>query len=419
MFLAPDGRVFNAGPNGDSKFLNPNAYSLNGTAANTWSTAYTAAFRRWRGYGSAVMYSPGKILVIGGAGWPAVTNTTEIIDLNTPAAPTFQQATAMRFARTHANATILADGKVLVTGGCDQDRTDDSDAILIPELWTPPAAGTTGGGTWTLMNEMAVPRLYHSTAVLLPDATLLTTGGGQGGGFRDHPDYQIFTPPYLCTGQARPVISSAPSAVAYGQSFTIASTAAASNVRTTLVRLSSVTHSFNMNQRFLELVPTYTQAGQLTMTAPTNPNICPPGHYMLFLLNAAGIPSEAKIIAIGNDACAATVALTSATVVSSPSNCERVTRFTVSNPTNLSVQPNYRWSVNGTYIPGNDGLNTLDWATNTTAPTVQVQIEATRNCAGSPVSGTLSFTSYFPNCNPGCAGCKTQPVSANQSLTGK
>ena len=292
MFLAPDGRVFNAGPNVQTGFFNPTSATIGPTASGTWTdgprhllgqsvpstlpvgttTAPAMGSGKYdynqRGAGTACMYQPGKILIAGGAGTNGVTKTTELLDL-TVATPQWQAGAAMKLPRTHFNSTILPDGTVLVTGGSGTGTTSDSDAQLNAELWTPPDAGNSGG-TWTLLAPMLVSRLYHSTAILLPDATVLSTGGGQGGGFTDHPDYEIFTPPYLCKGYTRPTISYAPQALAYGQTFTVTSSNAATVARATLVRLSSVTHSFNMNQRFLELTPTYysSQPGQLSLVAP-------------------------------------------------------------------------------------------------------------------------------------------------------
>ena len=58
-----------------------------------------------------------------------------------------------------------------------------------------------------------------------------------------------------------------------------------------------MTDSFNANQRINFLVP-QVAGGNLTATAPPNANVCPPGHYMLFILNSQGVPSVAKIVQI-------------------------------------------------------------------------------------------------------------------------
>ncbi|GAA3931812.1 galactose oxidase early set domain-containing protein [Hymenobacter algoricola] len=396
MFLAPDGQVFNAGPNIDTGFLNPTTAPIGTTAAGKWgSTLYPAPHGHYREYGSAVMYAPGKILILGGGLGNTITATTEHVDITTSGVATFLPATStasMRYARKHLNATLLADGTVLVTGGM-RDNSSDSDisAVLPAELWTPPTFGSPGG-TWTTLAAMDVPRLYHSTAVLLPDATVLSVGGGQGGVFQDHPDYEIFTPPYLCQGLTRPQISSAPQAVAFGQSFTITVPGASDIARfgkVTLVRLSSVTHSFNMNQRFLPLTPTAATGTTLSLTAPADSRQCPPGHYMLFVLDANGTPSQASILSIRASACKSSPTITQ-TAGSIQNPCDRTTRFSVSG---ISAGTTYTWLVNGQTLAANQP--SIDVATSSNGPTAQVSVELT----GSPGCGVSSqLTSYFPAC---------------------
>jgi hypothetical protein len=269
------------------------------------------------------MYAPGQLLILGGIGSSTaqpVARSGELLDLNTLGAQ-WQPAADMAFPRMHVNATVLADGTVLVTGGSSKSSVIESNAILPAELWTPPTAAAPGG-TWTTLNAMRRARLYHSTAVLLPDATVLSTGGGQGGGgdgqFDDHADFELFTPPYLCRGLARPRITSAPQTVVYGQPFIVVSPEAG-NIRrygrAALVRLSSVTHSFNMNQLYIPLALSAGAASnELSLMTPTNPNVCPPGHYMLFLIDGNGTPSHASIVAVGSSACATTLSIAHAEV---------------------------------------------------------------------------------------------------------
>ncbi|MGH7525405.1 MAG: galactose oxidase early set domain-containing protein, partial [Gemmatimonadales bacterium] len=104
-------------------------------------------------------------------------------------------------------------------------------------------------------------------------------------------------PPYLFSG-AGPVIGDAPGSVGHGVTFFVATPDAGAVTRVTLVRLAAVTHAFDQNQRFNEL-DFRRSAGGLTVTAPTSGGLAPPGHYMLFLLNDDGVPSEAKMVRIG------------------------------------------------------------------------------------------------------------------------
>lgn len=288
MLLAPDGRVFNSGPQKTSRFLNT-------SGAGTWSDGPDSALGTdpqadVRSYGTSVMYDHGKVLNIGGGSPP--TNHTETIDLNSPAA--WQYAGSMAYARRQVNATVLPDGKVLVTGGTSAAGFNNpAGAVLPAEMWNPSSR------TWTTMASMQVPRLYHSTAVLLPDGRVLSAGGGMGGGDQgaiDRPNAEIYSPPYLFKG-ARPRITSAPTSVNYGQAFFVQTPDASSITKVTWVRLSSVTHSFNQNQRINYL--TFTPgAGRIDITAPSNRNVCPPGHYMLFILNGNDVPSVAKIVSV-------------------------------------------------------------------------------------------------------------------------
>jgi len=107
---------------------------------------------------------------------------------------------------------------------------------------------------------------------------------------------QIFSPPYLFKGP-RPAIASVTGPVQFGQPFKVRVGVGADVKQATWVRLSSVTHSFNFNQRINFLA--FTRAGDdLTVTAPASANVCPPGHYMLFVISQAGVPSVAKIVQI-------------------------------------------------------------------------------------------------------------------------
>ena len=191
----------------------------------------------------------------------------------------------MAFARRQLNATILPDGQVLVTGGTSGPGFNDPTApVFAAEMWNPATEN------WTTMASAQITRIYHSTALLLPDGRILSMGGN---GF---PQTEIYEPPYLFKG-TRPAINSAPATVNYGQSFFLQTPDAAGVTQVTWIRLSSVTHAFNMDQRFSRL--SFSQvAGGLNVVAPLNPNLAPPGHYMLFILNSNGVPSVAKIIQV-------------------------------------------------------------------------------------------------------------------------
>jgi hypothetical protein len=279
MFLAPNGRVFYAGESQGTAYLST-------SGAGSWTNVGNR-LQPSREYGGAVMYEPGKILYAGGA---RTTNTAEIIDLN-QAAPVWRWTGSMRFARRHLNATILPTGDVLVTGGLGgSTHTDETRAVFAAELWKP------GTGTWTQLASGSVIRGYHSTAILLPDGRVLVSGSGDSERATDQQTSELYSPPYLFKG-ARPVISSSPTTLSYGQTFFVGTAQASSITRVSLVRLGSTTHAFNMNQRFNRLTFTQT-AGGLSVKVPASRNLVPPGHYMVFILNGNGVPSTAKIVQV-------------------------------------------------------------------------------------------------------------------------
>jgi hypothetical protein len=111
---------------------------------------------------------------------------------------------------------------------------------------------------------------------------------------------QIFSPPYLFRGP-QPVISSAPTSAQYGQTIAVSSPDAASITTIKLIRPGSTTHGFNMTQRIVHLSFTRAADGTLQVQMPTNPNLAPPGPYMLFLLNSQGVPSKAAMLFLSSN----------------------------------------------------------------------------------------------------------------------
>lgn len=278
LLLAPNGKVFNPGPDRATRFLNT-------AGTGSWIPGPTSNFG-YRDYGSSVMYDDGKVLIVGG-GPP--TNSAEVVNLNF-GIPVWRNVAGMAFARRQMNATILADGKVLVTGGTSGTGFNNPNgSVLAAEIWDPNTE------RWTTMAGMRVIRIYHSTAVLLPDGRVLSGGGGLGGNDIEHRDIEIYSPPYLFNG-ARPTITSAPATISQGQTFTVATPNANDIAEVTLVKLSSTTHAFNEGQRINYLSFTPVSQTSLNVTAPGSANLCSPGHYMMFLINRNGVPSVAKFV---------------------------------------------------------------------------------------------------------------------------
>jgi hypothetical protein len=150
------------------------------------------------------------------------------------------------------------------------------------------------------MASNQVARVYHSTTLLLPDGRVLSTGSGDGPGLPRELNAEIYSPPYLFRGP-RPVIAGAPTEVGYGEAFFVATPDAGRIARVSLVRLASVTHAFDQNQRFSDL-SFRKRAGGLTVTAPELGTIAPPGHYLLFILDGNGVPSTARIVRVSRPA---------------------------------------------------------------------------------------------------------------------
>jgi hypothetical protein len=177
-----------------------------------------------------------------------------------------------------------------VTGGVGTTDPDNiSTAAFAAEMWSPTSE------RFTAMAPMATPRVYHSTALLLPDGRVLVGGGGEYQGFQpDQLNAEIYSPPYLFKG-ARPTVTSSPSVLQYGAQFAVQTPDAANIASVALLRLGSVTHAFNENQRYVPLSFS-ASPGTLTVQAPANSNIAPLGYYMLFLVNNTGVPSVGAFV---------------------------------------------------------------------------------------------------------------------------
>ncbi|MCJ1261176.1 hypothetical protein MMC22_001040 [Lobaria immixta] len=296
LFAWKGGSVFQAGP---SKAMN-----WYGTAGAGSTKA--AGLRAGDGdsmNGNAVLYDAvaGKILTVGGApnyqdstGAPTTaTFNAHIITLgNQNANPTVDTINNMYFQRAFHNSVVLPDGKVFIVGGqVTPQPFSDATSILTPEIWNP------NGFHFVKAAPQPIPRNYHSVAVLLLDGTVFSGGGGLCGDCAtNHYDAQIYYPPYLYTASgalaARPTINSVSTgAVGVGKSFTVGTTGCTTAY--SLIRYSSTTHTVNTDQRRLAL----TSNGN-TITIPGDPGVALPGYYMIFCLNAAGVPSVAKTIQI-------------------------------------------------------------------------------------------------------------------------
>jgi len=294
QFLAPDGRLFRAGPEELTDWLE--------VGTGTWSDVEPEHRNEARYQGTAAMYDEGKILLAGGCSEHGCSDvsavaTAEVIDLKDPS-PAWRAVAPMAFARHSHHATLLPDGTVLITGGTDRPEifNEEADGILEAELWDPATE------TFSRVAPMDEPRHFQSTAVLLPDGRVLVAGGAFGPSppeARFSWTGQIFSPPYLGRGR-RPTIAKAPSGVGYGQGFTIETPDSSEISRVTLVGLSASSQTWNGSQRLARLAFTVDSA-RLEVRAPGDPNLVPPGFYLLFILNDQGVPSVGHTLRVHDE----------------------------------------------------------------------------------------------------------------------
>ena len=307
----PDGRALLLGPGRAMSLIDSEGTGTLAAAGDRDAIA--------RGYGSYANFDIGRFLVAGGgnvtedglSGVPSRTATVVDTRSGTP----FGTATgSMITRRRQHNLTVLADGSVLATGGQKTNGggglVDLANPSYTAERWDPAT------GTWTELAPAAVARQYHSVALLLPDGRVLTGGGGICGACHQvgylRRDFEVFTPPYLYLKDGsgrlapRPEMSGAPTTLGYDGAFNLTTT---SDIRKLgLVRLGAPTHSEDQSQRYIPLG--FTVSGTtLTVAGPNNPHEAPAGHYMLFAIDAAGVPSTASIVQLQRPAPPAAVNL--------------------------------------------------------------------------------------------------------------
>jgi galactose oxidase len=294
LFGVSNGDVFHAGP---SRRMNWITTGGDGSIRSAGTRADAPDMMN----GNAVMCDVGRILAVGGA--PGYTNSAATdrayaIDIRGGrAAPvTTRRLPDMAYPRAYVNSVVLPDGCVVVVGGQAYAKAfTDTGAALPPELWNPAT------GEFTVLAPQAVPRTYHSLAVLLPDGRVFSGGGGLCGNCTtNHLDGQILTPPYLLdedgSERARPVIASAPATAGPGSTITVRTSGSTPDFA--LVRTSAVTHSVDNDQRRVPLTATTGDGVTYTMTIPGDRGVVLPGYYLLFAMTAEGTPSIATFIHI-------------------------------------------------------------------------------------------------------------------------
>ncbi|HJV89769.1 MAG TPA: galactose oxidase-like domain-containing protein [Holophagaceae bacterium] len=297
LHLLKDGRVFHSGMRlGGSGmapgYLNPatGAYTPLPAASVPASFDFGA-----RDQGATVLLPPAqtqKVMVMGG-GSPSI-NKVHVIDTDAPT-PAYVQVPSMLRNRIHVNAVILPDRTVVATGGSGIAE-DALTASTEAEIYDPAT------NTWHTGARARVPRMYHSIALLMPDGRVLTSGSNPSRR-NDEKRIEIYHPPYLFKGP-RPCLERVPEVVALGSTFAVHTPDASKIKWISLVKPMATTHSYDSEQRLIDL-PFRRHACHLHTAMPENPNLVPPGYYMLFVVSDQGVPSIAKwvkVVANGKEA---------------------------------------------------------------------------------------------------------------------
>lgn len=252
-----------------------------------------------------------KVLLAGGGtpgGRKAIPNA-ELIDLSEDY-PKWRRIEGMNHPRYYAYAVILPDRRVFVMGGrkgtierhapmapmvekeeCEEREHDipqDLLAVREAEIFDPETRA------WTEVARMQVDRLYHSNALLLPDGRVVAAGSNPSRRVNEL-RIEIYRPPYLFKGE-RPLITNYPTHVEYGQVFEIETPSAKDIESVALMRPSAVTHCVDTEQRYVGLEFDSKNSERITIEAPVNPNLAPPGYYMLFVVTRELVPSKGKFV---------------------------------------------------------------------------------------------------------------------------
>jgi hypothetical protein len=286
MHLMPNGLIFSLGQGAPHRICDP--------STGRW---YFGGPTIQRFYGTTVLCplqntttEKGKVLVAGGSPTPdaPTTNSCEIVEPSGTTGLSKRTVQSMSHARKHMSPVILPTGDIILFGG-NQQGNIDATAVLTPEQFDPV------GEAWSQLPNASVPRLYHSVALLLHDGRVWNAGSTTAGAPKEV-RVEIFNPWYV--SEPRPTISADPFAGDYGETITIQTPDAASIEKVSLVRVSSITHHYNTDQRLIWLQILSSTAGSVTVSAPINSRLAPPGMYLIHVINGDGVPSIGKFVQI-------------------------------------------------------------------------------------------------------------------------
>jgi Domain of unknown function (DUF1929)/FG-GAP-like repeat len=293
LFLLEDGKVFYSGAQyGANNGVRPSIWDIATGHLTPVPGLFDPALRN---QAASVLLPPAqdqKVMIIGGGGFDMHTphlalKDTRIVDLKA-AAPEYKLAAPLMHPRMHVSAVILPDRTILATGGSGMEEAH-SHVPPHSEIYSPAT------GVWTHTAPTRVARLYHSVALLAPDGKVVTAGSNPQ---RKTEELRIemYLPPYLFHG-ARPTLTLATDNGSYGG--TVTATVSAGVHEFSLMRPSACTHSSDNEQRLVDLEFSGGAGGSGTLQMPSNRNLAPPGWYLVFAVNHHGVPSVGKWLRLG------------------------------------------------------------------------------------------------------------------------
>ncbi|WP_425245301.1 galactose oxidase-like domain-containing protein [Streptomyces sp. NEAU-NA10] len=308
MILLQDGRLFYTGSHVFGNGLPGTGASVYDYDAGTIAEVPGLRKKDERDQSMSVLLPPAqdqKVITIGGGNHTVSPDAHRLVDLIDMKAGSPQYVPGPDLPQGHykdgtpqtggqgkvyVSAVILPDGKVLETGGAL--HTYREDPVFEASMYDPATNRFEPG-----LATDPVPRTYHSSSLLLPDGRVLSVGDNPGDGSFDQ-RVSIYKPPYLFKGDRPQITSVAGTTWAYGTTQRI--TVDKPVVKASLIRPAAITHSSDPNQRYVDL-PMTVEGNTIDLSLTSNPNLAPPGWYMLSVVDAGGVPSVSKWVRIGAD----------------------------------------------------------------------------------------------------------------------